>query len=92
MEEYNTLYLCDPERATTCGKEGCHLNNGPCHMTTNREHAYVKNGEALVVMTATRQERVVKNGCDLLTQVDIALKLATAKRDNIHLDILPRSC
>lgn len=92
MNEFCTLYLCDPTKAKTCTKEGCYQNNGPCRMTTNREYACVKGGEVVTVMTGAQQERVVRNNLNLSDQTDIALKLAIARYNNVPLDIPFRPC
>lgn len=35
----DNLFWCDPEKNTECTKECCHINGGPCWLTTNKEYA-----------------------------------------------------
>lgn len=32
-------FYCDPEKNTSCSKLHCHVNGGPCRMTTHIEFA-----------------------------------------------------
>lgn len=39
-EKQQVIYVCDPERATKCSKEGCwYLQDGPCRCTSKKENA-----------------------------------------------------
>lgn len=77
MYEHKDLYLCDPGKAETCGKDACYANGGPCYLTSNPEQACVKNGEAVLVMTKKQQDEIAEVSLDeLADQTEIATKLA----------------
>ncbi len=42
------LYLCNPYNNKDCTKEGCFLNNGPCHSTLDRDCAIFVEGLPLI--------------------------------------------
>lgn len=79
MNEFKTLYLCDPGKAGTCGKQGCHANSGPCYITTNPDYAEEKDGEKIIVVTKEGQEKAFLQGIDLGVQVEIDTKAAIAQ-------------
>jgi len=31
------LYYCNPKKNYECNKSHCHINGGPCHLTTKRK-------------------------------------------------------
>ena len=35
----NSVYICDPTKATECKKTNCFINGGPCHYTVWEAHA-----------------------------------------------------
>lgn len=43
--ECQIIYPCDPEKNTTCTKQSCFVNGGPCYHTTNPEFKKTIEGE-----------------------------------------------
>lgn len=43
MNDHNykpyVLFVCDPEKNHSCGKQGCHINGGLCKLTSEMEYA-----------------------------------------------------
>ena len=76
---FKTLYLCDPGKAVTCGKQGCHANGGPCYLTTDSDHAEEKGGEKIVAVTKEDQIYAYMKGEDLGEQAEIGTKAAIAR-------------
>lgn len=85
MEEFKTLYLCNPGKAVTCGKQGCHANSGPCYLTTNPDYAEEKDGEKIVAITKEGQEKAFLQGMDLGVQAEIGTKAAIARFNSVNI-------
>lgn len=49
--ETNVFFECDPEKNTQCGKESCHINGGPCHLTKKR--IYANNPDKITIIIPT---------------------------------------
>lgn len=81
---FKDLYLCDPSKAITCGKQGCHANNGPCYLTTNPAYAEEKDGEKIVAVTKEGQEKANRQGMDLGEQAEIGTKIAIARFNGVN--------
>ena len=84
MEEFKTLYLCNPGKAVTYGKQGCHANSGPCYLTTNSNYAEEKDGEKIIAVTKEGQEKAYEHGMDLGEQAEIGTKIAIARFNGVN--------
>ena len=38
------VYICDPEKNTSCKKTGCLIRGGECYLTTDISHAFTIDG------------------------------------------------
>lgn len=81
---FKDLYLCNPGKAITCGKQGCHANSGPCYLTTNPDYAEEKDGDRIVAVTKEDQEKAHEQGIDLGEQAEIGTKIAIARFNSIN--------
>ena len=79
MKEFKTLYLCDPGKAGTCGKQECYMNNGPCFLTTNPDNAMEKDGKKIIAMSKNDLKAAFSQGTDLVKEIDIGTKLAISR-------------
>lgn len=52
-EKETVYYICDPEKASNCSKEGCwYLSHGPCKCTKKKAQAKVdKKGRYVIATT-----------------------------------------
>ena len=48
INDNETLYYCNARKNKGCPKTSCYLNNGPCHMTTNKK--YIARGILKFIM------------------------------------------
>ena len=60
--ERQMIYPCDPEKNTTCTKQSCFVNGGPCCHTTNPEFKRTTEKNRVAPCVACRySERIRRN-------------------------------
>lgn len=84
MKDFKTLYLCNPGKAVTCGKQGCHANSGPCYLTTNQDYAEEKDGKKIIAVSKEEQIYACIKGEDLGEQAEINTKIAISRFNGVN--------